>query len=69
MGVKSDGETNCIEWDFKLLKRIAEAAGKSPNALRYTIVKLAKDLGIKLPRSHIKSRAKNLYRTELNRNE
>jgi len=64
-----DGEKNSIDWDFKLLKRIAEAAGKSPNALRYTVVKLAKDLGIKLPRSHIKSRAKNLYRTGVNRDE
>ena len=53
----------CVKWDFPLLKRIAEAAGKNPDGLRYTIIRLARDLNIQLPRSKIKREIRNNYRT------
>ena len=54
---------DCVKWDFQLLKRIAEAAGKNPDGLRYTIMRLARDLNIPLPRSNIKREIRNNYRT------
>jgi len=54
---------DCVKWDFPLLKRIAEAAGKNPEGLRYTIIRLAHDLNIPLPRSNIKREIRNNYRT------
>jgi len=55
--------SDCVKWDFPLLKRIAEAAGKNPDGLRYTIIRLARDLNIPLPRSRIKREIRNNYRT------
>jgi len=54
--------SDCVKWDFPLLKRIAEAAGKNPDGLRYTIIRLARDLNIPLPR-RIKREIRNNYRT------
>ena len=55
--------SECVKWDFPLLKRIAEASDKNPDGLRYTIIRLAHDLNIQLPRSRIKREIRNNYRT------
>ena len=56
-------KANCIKWDFQLLRKIAKASGKNPDGLRYTIVTLAKNLNIELPKSNIRRKTKNNYRT------
>lgn len=59
---------SCIKWDFQLLRKIARAAGKNPDGLRYTIVSLARDLNIELPKSNIKRIINNSYRTKHGKN-
>jgi len=54
---------NCIKWDIQLLREIAKASDKNPDSLRYTIIRLAQDLNIQLPRSNIKREIRNNYRT------